>query len=245
MNFSLKTSIMQYVINKAQAVILAAGKGTRMLPLTEKCPKPLLQVLGKNLIEWKLEALPDEVSDVVIIVGHQGELVRKFFGDTWKGRDIRYAEQKEINGTAGALLAAKDLLGERFLVMMGDDLYAREDVERLLTLTWGACVTEVENCEMKGEMLVDAKGNFIQINEEVHYVKHGFANIGLYMLRKEILEIPPVPIGGSSTEFGLPHTLALIAAREPVPLITTTRWMQITTPADLRLAESFVADRLT
>src|SRR3989338_10703547 len=91
-----------------QAVILAAGKGTRMLPLTETRPKPMQMVAGKNLIEWKLEALPDAVSDVIIVIGHQGELIKEYFGDSWKGRLIRYATQKELNGTAGALWAARE-----------------------------------------------------------------------------------------------------------------------------------------
>jgi NDP-sugar pyrophosphorylase family protein len=102
-------------MDKLSAVVLCAGKGTRMLPLTEHHPKPLQEVLGKNLIEWKLEALPSEVADVILVIGHQGEQIQNFFGDEWKDKTIRYVVQKELNGTAGALLAAKPLLGERFL----------------------------------------------------------------------------------------------------------------------------------
>lgn len=227
-----------------QAVILAAGKGKRMLPLTESRPKPLQEVLGKSLLEWKLETLPDEVSEVIIVVGHQGVQIRAHFGDVWKGKRIFYAEQEELNGTAGALIAAKDILGERFLVMMGDDLYSKADVTQLLALSWGVCVKEVHQKEMKGVMQVNDSGHFVGINEEMHFVEHGLVNTGLYMLRREILEIPPVPIGGSSTEFGLPHTLAVIAQDTPVPLVVTNRWIQITTPEDLLHAESFVKTHL-
>ncbi len=226
--------------NVTQCVILAAGRGTRMLPLTATTPKPLQMVLGENLIEWKLEALPVEVTDVIMVVGYQGEQIQVFFGDTWKGKTIRYVIQKELNGTACALLSAKPLLGERFLVMMGDDLYAKEDIEKLCALDWGVCVVEVENKEMKGEMLIDAKGNFLSINEEMHFVERGLMNTGLYMLRHEILGVPLVPIGGSSTEFGLPHTLAVIARSVPVKLLKTKKWIQITTPADLKRAELFI-----
>jgi bifunctional UDP-N-acetylglucosamine pyrophosphorylase/glucosamine-1-phosphate N-acetyltransferase len=230
---------------QVQAVILAAGKGTRMLPLTEHTPKPLQQVLGKNLIEWKLEALPGEVSEIILIIGHQGEQIRDFFGDSWKDKTIRYVVQKELNGTGGAVLAAKDLLGERFLVMMGDDLYDKKDIEKLIKHDWGACVVEVRDVTMKGEMMTDAKGNFTSINEEVHHIPRGYINTGLYMLRHEMLDIPPVPIGGSSTEFGLPHTLAVIAQDTPVPLVVTNMWMQITTPEDLARAESFIRENFS
>jgi len=111
-----------------QAVILAAGKGTRMLPLTETRPKPMQEVSGKNLIEWKLAALPEAIRDVVIVVGYQGEQIREFFGDMWHGRSIRYVVQEKLNGTAGALWSARNLLHGRFLVLMGDDLYAKEDI---------------------------------------------------------------------------------------------------------------------
>lgn len=227
-----------------QAVILAAGRGKRMLPLTQTLPKPLQKVAGKTLLEWKLEALPDAISDIVIVIGHQGEQIKKSLGSTWKNKTIQYVEQKELNGTAGALLSAKEVLGERFLVMMGDDLYAREDMEALSKLDWGVCVMEVHNREMKGEMLINADGNFANINEEIHFVERGFVNTGLYMLRRELLDIPLVQIGGSSTEFGLPHTLAVIAQNTPVALVATDKWMQITTPEDLRFAESFVVDKL-
>ncbi len=231
-------------MDKLSAVVLCAGKGTRMLPLTETLPKPLQIVCGKTLIEWKLLALPEEVRDVILVIGHQGDQIRKYFGDAWGNKTIRYVVQEELNGTAGALLAARSLLGERFLVMMGDDLYAKEDIQKLLMLPWGVCVIEVENKEMKGEMLVDAEGNFCAINEEVHFTESALMNTGLYMLRREIFDISPVPIGGSSTELGLPHTLAVMAKLVPVQLIRTTRWMQITTPEDLCLAESFVIDKL-
>lgn len=226
-----------------QAVILAAGKGTRMLPLTTHVPKPLQKVLGKNLIEWKLESLPDEVNEVIMIIGYQGDQIREYFGDEWRGRRIHYVVQEVLNGTGGAILAAKHLLQERFLVMMGDDLYDAHDIERLMAHEWGVCVVEVQNVTTKGEMQSDEHGNFVSINEEVHHVERGFMNTGLYILRREICDIPPVPIGGSSAEFGLPHALAQVGKNTPVAMITTQRWMQITTPDDLVRAEKFVQER--
>ncbi len=221
-----------------QAVILAAGKGKRMIPLTETAPKPLQKVAGKNLIEWKLDALPDAVCEVVLVIGYQGEQIRAFFGNEWNGRRIRYAEQRSLNGTAGALLAAKDLLGECFLVMMGDDLYTREDMGRMLRESWAVLVTEVEKKEMGGEMIASADGRFVGIIEPRHFVERGLVNTGMYMLGKEILDLAPVPIGGSSDEYGLPQTLSKLAEHIPIKMLKTIKWTQITTPEDLSKAES-------
>ena len=73
-------------MDKIQAVILAAGKGTRMLPLTVNAPKPMQEVLGKNLLELKIEALPDEVDEVIMVIGYLGNMIRDFFGDEYGGK---------------------------------------------------------------------------------------------------------------------------------------------------------------
>jgi NDP-sugar pyrophosphorylase family protein len=211
-----------------------------MLPLTENRPKPLQTVLDGNLIEWKLRALPEAILDVILVIGYQGGQIRAHFGDSWEGKSIRYAEQSELNGTAGALMAARELVPERFLVLMGDDLYAKDDIKHMLEHEWAVCVKEVHGKEMGGEMMGNTDGTFAFINEERHFVEHGLVNTGMYMLKKKIFEHPLVPVGGSSTEFGLPHTLAALAKEIPVQMIRATKWMQITSPEDLARAEKFV-----
>ncbi len=223
-----------------QAVILAAGKGMRMLPLTETRPKPMQEVGGKNLLEWKLEALPDAVNDVIIVIGHQGDQIRKYFGDSWKRKPIRYVVQEELNGTAGALWAARDLLRRRFLVLNGDDLYAKEDILRMLKHALAIGAQEVKKQEVGGEMLLNPDGTLAGVDEQKHYVKYGLMNTGLYMLSSELFAQEPVLIGGSSTEYGLPQTLAALAKKMPVAVVRATKWMQVTTPEDLVRAEEFV-----
>ena len=227
-----------------QAVILAAGKGTRMLPLTQTKPKPMQEVLGKNLIEWKLEVLPPEVKDIIIVIGYQGEQIRDFFGTEWKGRRIQYAVQEELNGTAGALWTARSLLSDpsqQFLVMMGDDLYGKEDFAAMLRHEFAIAGVEARQREIGGEIQRGQDGTFTGIIEPRHYVESGFINTGLYMLDRRIFDYEPAPIGGSSTEFGLPHTLLLLARDFPVAVVGATKWLQVTTPEDLHHAEKFVS----
>ncbi|OGZ08188.1 MAG: hypothetical protein A2942_02100 [Candidatus Lloydbacteria bacterium RIFCSPLOWO2_01_FULL_50_20] len=223
-----------------QAVILAAGKGARMLPLTETRPKPMQEVCGKNLIEWKLEALPGTVTEIILVIGYQGEQIRDFFGDTWKGRPVRYVVQHELNGTAGALWAARDLLRGRFLVLMGDDLYAPEDILRMTGYRFAIGAQEIWNKEAGGEMIANPDGTFAGIHEQKHFIGHGFMNTGLYMLSHELFDYDLVPVGGSSLEFGLPHTFAVLAKKMPVMMVRATKWLQVTTPEDLKRVRDFV-----
>ncbi|WP_069946864.1 N-acetylmuramate alpha-1-phosphate uridylyltransferase MurU [Microbulbifer aggregans] len=105
------------------AMLLAAGYGKRMRPLTDQTPKPLLQVAGKPLIEHALERLAAiGVRRVVINLGHLGEKIRARLGsgERW-GLDIRYSVEVEPLETAGGIIKALPLLGEApFLVVNGD-----------------------------------------------------------------------------------------------------------------------------
>ncbi|MEK7106611.1 MAG: nucleotidyltransferase family protein, partial [Patescibacteria group bacterium] len=113
-----------------QAVILAAGRGTRMGHLTKTLPKPLLEVSGKTLLEHKFDALPERIDEIILVIGYLGDMIKKRFGDSYEGKKITYVEQGPAHGTAGALWSAREFLRDKFIVMMGDDLYGKKDVER-------------------------------------------------------------------------------------------------------------------
>jgi N-acetyl-alpha-D-muramate 1-phosphate uridylyltransferase len=107
-----------------RAMILAAGRGERMRPLTDTLPKPLLEVGGKPLIQYHLEALARAgIQDVVINLAWQGELIRRALGDGKRfGLRICYSEEPEgALETGGGILAALPLLGPGpFLAISGD-----------------------------------------------------------------------------------------------------------------------------
>ena len=115
-------------------MILAAGRGERMRPLTEKLPKPLLEVGGHRLIEFHLAALVKHgIRDVVINLSWYGERIREALGDGKSyGLAIRYSDEgSEPLGTGGGLFAALPLLGtEPFLVVNGD-VWSDFPLERL------------------------------------------------------------------------------------------------------------------
>ena len=227
-------------MDKIQAVILAAGRGTRMMPLTENSPKSMQEVLGRNLLEWKIEALPDEVDEVVMVIGYLGDAIKDFFGNEYHGKKIRYVHQEELNGTGAALWKAKELLHERFIVMMGDDLYGKSDVTAMLGYEWAIGGYRIKEGEATGGLITkDESGNFASILEGDHQVTNGYINTNLLMLRREIFTETLVKIPGRK-EFGLPHTLLAYSKKVAVPLVEVKHWFQITAPEDLKNAEEFL-----
>jgi NDP-sugar pyrophosphorylase family protein len=93
-----------------QCVILAAGNGKRLRPLTEDKPKQLVQVHGKPLIDYIVEALPSSIDELIIVVGYKGDMIREYCGTTFHGKSVQYVEQPVAEGTAKALWLCKDLL---------------------------------------------------------------------------------------------------------------------------------------
>jgi MurNAc alpha-1-phosphate uridylyltransferase len=105
-----------------KAMILAAGRGERLRPLTDSTPKPLLEVGGKPLIVYHLEALHKAgFNEIVINLSWLGDQIRTRLGNGSEfGVGIEYSEEAEALETAGGILQAMPLLGERFVVVNGD-----------------------------------------------------------------------------------------------------------------------------
>ena len=107
-----------------KAVILAGGKGTRLRPYTTVFPKPLMPIGDKPILEIIICQLKScGLGDIIITLGHLGELITNFFGDGSKlGVNIKYAREDQPLGTAGGLGLIKEQLKDTFLMINGDTL---------------------------------------------------------------------------------------------------------------------------
>ncbi len=223
-----------------QAVILAAGKGTRMKDLTQEVPKPMLNVLGKTLLEHKFDALPDEIHEIILVIGYQGDVIRNRFGESYNGKKITYVVQETLDGTAGAVWKTRSLIDNRFIVMMGDDLYAREDIQRCVdSRDWAVVAEETKHMASGGKVVTDDAGIVLDIVEGEHHGTEGLMNTNLFVLDVRLFDEPLVPKSPGSAEFGLPQTVLPAARRLAIPLhvIPVTSWIQITAPEDIGRAE--------
>jgi MurNAc alpha-1-phosphate uridylyltransferase len=122
-----------------KAMILAAGRGERLRPLTDRIPKPLIEAGGKPLIGWHLERLAAAgCREVVINVSHLGEKIVERLGDgAGYGLRVAFSRESQPLETAGGMALARGLLGaEPFLVVNGD-VYCEVDLARLLRFSLG------------------------------------------------------------------------------------------------------------
>ena len=214
-----------------QAVIMAAGLGTRLRPLTNDVPKSMVKVADRPILEWSIDRLPPEIKEVILVVGYLQEQIREHFGDTWNGRNIHYVEQPKLKGTGHAVHCCRHLLEERFMVMNGDDIYATDDIAEALDHEIALLVQHKENSGRFGTLRIAPDGRFMAIEENT-ISGPGPVNIGLYVLNHKFFDYDLVPIK-QGKEFGLPQTLVLMAQDHPVTAIQADFWMPICYPEDV------------
>ncbi len=182
-----------------KAVILAAGKGTRMGDLTANLPKPMVQVEGKPVLEHIIEGLRDVsgVREFFIITGWCGHVIRDYFGDgqRWNVR-INYGEQKVQDGTGKAADPAKDWVGdERFLLTYGDILLSPPTDYALLVESFQEdgviAVKDGEDLTKGGAVILNEQGFMTDLVEKgalKEVPSNAFYNAGIYLLKPRIFD---------------------------------------------------------
>ena len=124
---------MNLIKEEPQAVILAGGLGTRLKPITETIPKPMVKILGKPFLEYKINQVRNcGVKRIILCVGYLGNVIEDYFGDGNKfGVDLEYAHEKELLGTAGAIKNAEDLIDTDSFVVMNGDTHSNVNLKNL------------------------------------------------------------------------------------------------------------------
>ncbi len=170
-----------------QAIILAAGKGTRFEPLSLIKPKPLFSVFGESILEHNLKQLKGLIKEAIIIVNYKRELIEELIGKEFEGIKITYVFQEDLNGTGGGVNLAKPLIKDKFLLLNGDDFYFKEDIERALKKFPCVLVEENKNPSSFG-VIVEEEGFVRSIIEKPENPISNLVNTGLYFLPKTILD---------------------------------------------------------
>jgi bifunctional UDP-N-acetylglucosamine pyrophosphorylase/glucosamine-1-phosphate N-acetyltransferase len=222
-----------------QCVILAAGEGTRMRPLTLTTPKPLIRVCGKPIIEYIVEALPSEVNELIIVTGYKGEMIREYCGEMFLGKKVSYrAQENPKGGTADALMQTRDIVKGRFLVMYADDIHGKEALAEVALNESGMLAARSDTPEKFGVLDVRADGTLEAIVEKPEVPPSNFVNIGGFVLTDDIFEIHTAC--SASGEYYLTDTVTEYARTHPVFVVEQSTWIPIGYPEDIAKAEAIL-----
>jgi len=200
-----------------EALVLAAGLGTRLRPLTNSRPKPLINISGKAVIDYIIDSLKD-FDEISFVVNYEREKLEEHIKEYLKLNNYnvktRFIEQKEVNGTASAISLSPY---DEFLCINGDIFFEPSLVSKVLELyskykTNIISVKKVDDPENYG--VVYKKGNdFLKICEKEKNPSSNLANIGVYFFTKEILGAIGKTKRSQRDEYEITDTLNLCKAK--------------------------------
>ncbi len=229
-----------------KAIILAAGEGSRMRPLTFTRPKVMLPIANKPILEHLLiEARKAGIIEFVFIVGYHDEQVRDYFGNGEKwGVTIDYCSQKKQLGTADALKMTEGLVDGNFLVMNGDIIVSQKDIRSLVKRSDNTLsVVEVEDSQDWGVVEL-SEGRVVHIYEKVEKPPSHMANAGLYLFTPDIFDSVSQTSKSPRGEYEITDSLQLMIDKgHHISYQEIDYWLDLSYPWDLLSAnESLLAE---
>jgi bifunctional UDP-N-acetylglucosamine pyrophosphorylase/glucosamine-1-phosphate N-acetyltransferase len=240
-----------------KAVVLAAGEGVRLQPITNTRPKHLIKLGGKPILEHCLDALKAcGVSETVIVTHYMGSAIRQYFGDGEKlGLKIEYVEQAEMLGTGNAVSAVEPYVDGDFVLVYGDLLFAPDALATLLHVFKAEkpeavmAVVPVDEPESYGIVELKDEKAVKRIIEKPASGKapSNLANAGLYAFSKEIFDKIKQTKASVRGEWELTDALSLLIEDGKAVLaskISKGDWIDIGRPWDLLEANCWVLKRM-
>ena len=216
-----------------QTVVLAAGEGTRMRPLTDRRPKPTLPVADRTLVEHVVDgARAAGAGRIVVVVGYAADAVRQALDD----RDVTFAVQERQRGTADAVRAARDELDDApFAVLNGDVLYDRDSLAALYDAGPAVGAARVDDPENYGVLETDVDGHVRSVVEKPANPASNLVNAGAYVFpaaARDWLDVGESDRG----EYELTDVLERACDAVDVRAVAVERWLDVGRPWELLAA---------
>ena len=237
-----------------KAVVLAAGEGTRLKPITLTRPKHLIRVGGKPLLEHCLNALKAVgIEETLIVIHYMGDAIRTYFGDGKNfGLRISYVEQKEVLGTGNAVSIAEPYVKEDFVLVYGDLLFSVDALKKVVAIherekpAATMAVVPVEKPENYG--IVELENSHVKnIIEKPSRDKAptNLANAGIYVFSTEIFEKIKQTKASVRGEWEITDAISLLLKEKTVlgVEISKDEWLDIGRPWDLLKANRWILQR--
>jgi glucose-1-phosphate thymidylyltransferase len=224
-----------------QAIVLAAGEGQRLRPFTVTRPKGMLAIADKPILQYVVEALAASgIRRLVLVVGYHKEQIFDYMGAGERfGVDITYVTQEAQLGTAHALLQARKVAEDEFLVLPGDNLISADTIADFIAVKPEAVlVKRVDNPVRYGVVSIDG-GEVGGIVEKPREAGSNIVNTGIYAFTKDIFEF-------AESVLDIPDALnnMLAAGRTINALETEGTWLDVVYPWDILSLNSIVLSQI-
>ncbi|MEM0049154.1 MAG: sugar phosphate nucleotidyltransferase [Candidatus Bathyarchaeia archaeon] len=227
-----------------RAVILAAGEGQRLRPLTYTRPKHMIPVGGKPVLEHVINALKASgIEDILIVVNYMADVIKEYFGDGSKyGVKIKYVYQEKISGTAGAIFSAREYVNEPFLAINGDTLFSPDAIKLVIDKfceeSSDAVLAAVRISDPREFGVLKVKdGELIDIVEKPSKeVTGSLVNAGIYVFPTDIFSYIERTKLSERGELEITESIRLLLSenrRVSVVEISGESWLDIGRPWDL------------
>jgi NDP-sugar pyrophosphorylase family protein len=218
------------------AIILAAGLGTRLRPHTLTTPKPLLLVQNRPILDWIIGALPP-VDRLVVVVNHLAEQIQGYLETQTHIQDWTTVRQEVPLGTGDALRVCRSLVAsDRLLVLNGDDLYGADDLARLAAKPAGLLAHPVNEPKKFGIVFPRDDGTLDVLMEKPDLDPPQLANIGAYLFPRSVfdIELPLSPRG----EYEITDAVSALAREGSFYVVQASFWLPIGTLEAWQAAQS-------
>ena len=229
-----------------KGVVLAAGEGVRLQPITATRPKHLIKIAGKPILEFCLEALKASgITEVIVVTHYMGDAIRQFFGDGERlGLKIAYVEQAEMLGTGNAVSVVEPYVDGNFVLVYGDLMFSSDAVADVVSLfeaeNPAAVIAAVPEDKLESYGVVELeKGNVVKrIIEKPASgeAPSNLANAGVYAFSKDVFEKLRQTKASVRGEWEITDALSLLIENGKTVLaaeISKDDWLDIGRPWDL------------
>jgi UDP-N-acetylglucosamine diphosphorylase/glucosamine-1-phosphate N-acetyltransferase len=240
-----------------KGVVLAAGEGVRLQPITATRPKHLIKIAGKPILEFCLEALKASgITEVIVVTHYMGDAIRQFFGDGERlGLKIAYVEQAEMLGTGNAVSVVEPYVDGNFVLVYGDLMFSSDAVADVVSLfeaeNPAAVIAAVPEDKLESYGVVELeKGNVVKrIIEKPASgeAPSNLANAGVYAFSKDVFEKLRQTKASVRGEWEITDALSLLIENGKTVLaaeISKDDWLDIGRPWDLLEANIWALRRM-
>ena len=227
-----------------KCVILAAGEGKRIRPLTYTRPKVMLTIANKPIIEWNLlNAKKAGLKEFIIIVGYKSEMVRDHFGDGKKWNvKIEYLNQGKPQGTAHAIKLVKKFVNN-FIVLCGDTIFGTQDIKKIMEKKSSIGTVKVKHPEEYGILEIKNK-KLIKIHEKMQQPISNEINAGIYHFSKKIFNYIEKTKKSQRGEYEITDSINMKLKNNTIHTIQIKEWRDVVYPWHLLEANQEILNKI-